>query len=178
MDNFLKRNLGELKSHSNELADYLKSNSVLKSKKFAYCACRGEMLDDNEVEAYKSTWLYLNCLTVLEVVQEKKIKVKEDQSDSEETDAKVEDEGDTKYSILRWNFPTFGILFLDIITSFLTTSSMNLLRMCVARSPVSEASGTKHCFFTIINRSHHHWLLTIRQQVGTRFVKQNSSLLQ
>ena len=68
VDNFLKRDLGELKSHSNELADYLKSNSVLKSKKFAYCACRGEMLDDNEVEAYKSTWLYLNCLTVLEVV--------------------------------------------------------------------------------------------------------------
>ena len=147
VDNFLKRDLGELKSHSNELADYLKSNSVLKSKKFAYCACRGEMLDDNEVEAYKSTWLYLNCLTVLEVVQEKKIKVLEDQPESEETDAEVEYEGDAKYSILRWNFPTFGILFLDIITSFLTTSSMELVEDVCSKEPSFRGFWYEALFF-------------------------------
>ena len=139
---FLTNNLAELKGKSDSLAEYLKSRNVLKSRKFAYYACRGDALDDDEVTEYKSTWLHRNYLTVLKVVPEVKTEVLEDQPDetNAESEEKEQVEGDTgpTNTILRWNFPTMGKVFLDIITDFVTTSSKELVERCVQE-------GAKFC---------------------------------
>ena len=151
---FLTNNLAELKGKSDSLAEYLKSRDVLKSRKFAYYACRGDALDDDEVTEYKSTWLHMNYLTVLKVVPEVKTEVLEDQPDetNAESEEKEQVEGDTgpTNTILRWNFPTMGKVFLDIITDFVTTSSKELVEDVCKKEPSFAGFWFEALFF------HHH----------------------
>ena len=71
---------------STSLADYLQRNKVMKSKNFAYYACRGDALKDSEVIDYCNTWLCQNELTMLPIVQSE---VPEDQPDENEIDTDI-----------------------------------------------------------------------------------------
>ena len=68
VQSFLQNNLGELQATSTSLADYLKQNKIMKSKIFAYYACRGDALKDSEVIDYYNTWFCQKELTMLEEV--------------------------------------------------------------------------------------------------------------
>lgn len=58
----LQINLKGLKADPTLLGDYLLKKNVLKCWKFAYYACRAEILDEDEVAKY---WLHQHYITVL-----------------------------------------------------------------------------------------------------------------
>ena len=61
-----------------------------------------------------------------------------------------EQEGTTNTKILRWNFPTFGSMYLDIIRNFINISDSEKLYRFVKRNLALLAFGLKACLLHII----------------------------
>lgn len=57
VEEFVHVDLEGLKADPTSLGDYLLNNNVLKCWKFVYCACRGEILNEDEVEKYELRYM-------------------------------------------------------------------------------------------------------------------------
>ena len=116
-------------SNPKSLVQYFLKNNVLKCWKFAYYASRDEILDEDEVKQYKTTWLHKHYLTVLEKIVV--AKVIEDQDlgvNTEEGKDQSTGQEPSSKSVLRWNFPTMGKVFLDILENFVQDSTADTLQ--------------------------------------------------
>lgn len=127
---YMSTNLG-LEKDSDKLIDYFKTQELHDTLKFSYCACRRGQLDDTEEYQYQQTWLAKHHLAVVEDVRAKTLTVRDDQ---DETLTNEEgNEVDTK--ILRWNFPTFGSVYLDVLRNFINDCDSNKLKEICKKEP-------------------------------------------
>lgn len=73
------------------------------------------------MDEYEKTWLFKNHVTILEE-QPKVEQLEEDELEEDEPEDQELVQEETSMT-LRLNFPTFGQLFLNVITEFVTITS-------------------------------------------------------
>ena len=100
-------------------------------------ACRGEILNEDEVEKYEGTWLHHHFLTVLEVVVEAEVLEDQYLQGNTEVDEDLSTrQKSPKQSVLKWNFPTMGKVFLDTLNDFVKKSTKEVLKsICEKERP-------------------------------------------
>jgi len=127
--------------------------------KFAYCACwHGELADEDEHD-YESTCLAMHHLTVVEEESVETLTVQNDQDDATST-TNVENSSDFKRKILRWNFPTFGDIYIFLKTSLIKLTATNS-RKFVKKNQALLAFGLKESFFHTISKIIQLFLLSV-----------------
>lgn len=104
--NYLDDNL-DLDKNCATIAQYLKRAEIYEGAKFAlYANCQRE-LSDGDIELYEETWLYKYHFTVKEV----------------------------QSNILRWNFPTLGPVYHDILPNFISNSTNEQVKEVCIKEP-------------------------------------------
>jgi len=122
---YMETNLG-LKKDNQTLGDY---KMIEDSAELAYYACRGQVLSNEMIGMYANSYLAKQHLTMIYDVRDMVLVEDKDISSSQaEVDEDRlldnQDDDNTSQKILKWNFPTFGDLFLDILENFVTESTL------------------------------------------------------
>ena len=134
VERFLADNIG-LKDESQSVARFMKMQGIETSRKFIYYAYRGDTLTTREVDEYEKTWLFKNHVTILEeqpkVEELEKDELEEDEPEDQELEMEEPEDQELVQEetsmTLKLNFPTFGQLFLNVITEFVTQSQNSLI---------------------------------------------------
>jgi len=122
-------NLGLSKNHATLIMHYFRTQQLLDT---TYCACRhGQLVEDEEYE-YQKRWLAKYNLAVVEEVCTKTQEVVPDQ---DETLPNKQESKDVTAKILRWNFPTFGRMYLDILRNFINDCYSTKLKEICKKEP-------------------------------------------
>ena len=146
---YMIRNL-KLVQEPKKLLPYLLNNSIIKCTKYAYCACRHGQLGDDE-DDYLTTWLATNHVTVMEEVDVPILTVLSDQDDK--TAPTNEDISVGKAKILRWNYPTFGDEFLNILDNFIQHTDQQELEKVCQKELTFAGFWFERKFFSYHNRN-------------------------
>ena len=145
VDDYMTNNL-KLDKNLQLLSSYIVNQRLTSTTKFAYCACwHGELADENKHD-YESTCLAMHHLTVVEEESVETLTVQNDQDDATST-TNVENSSDFKRKILRWNFPTFGDIYINILKTLLIKLTAMSSRKFVERNQALLAFGLKESFF-------------------------------
>ena len=127
----MKTNLGFANDNAT-LQNYFKNQDLINTTKFAYYASRGDELNDEEVRDYKHTWLAKHHLAVVEKRDVQELTVQEDQ---DEEAPLINEHKQVSKTILRWNFPTFRTMYLDILTNIVTRSTKDVVNDICKKEP-------------------------------------------
>ena len=145
--------------------------------KFAHCARNGAALNSHDMDIYYNTWLCKNHLMVVEEAvdaEQDEAQGDEDEQDEaqgDEDDEQDEAQGDEAEQIIqlqeeheqvetktiRWSFPTFGKMFLELLDGFVTQSTVEMVdEVCM-----KEPSFAGFWFEVSISRDHQYFMLII-----------------
>ena len=128
---YMKDNLG-LDRNSGKLENHLKTQELRDTLKFSYCACRHGELNETEEHEYTQTWLAKHHLAVVEGVHTETFTIQDDRDDSIE----LKQTGtDVTRKILRWNFPTFGSMYLDVLRNFIDDCDSDKVKEICKKEP-------------------------------------------
>jgi len=132
---YITTNLAFL-SNNDKVKQYIQTQDLRGTLQFSYLACWRVPLSDAEEESFQRTWLAKHHLAVIETIHIAEANILPDQNE-----AVLNKQGCTgvEKRILRWNFPTFGSQYLDILRNFIED--------CDSDSQKHLFKGTELCWF-------------------------------
>ena len=129
---FLEDNL-DLKQEPHSLSEYIVRNGIGTCIKFARYANNGAALNRSEMQSYYDTWLFKNNL----ILEDEAVDAEQDEAQGDEDEAQG-DQAEQKIQqqeghevgtkTLRWSFPTFGRVFLELIDNFINKSTEEMVQ--------------------------------------------------
>ena len=136
----LSKSLPFLKKNVDTLEEYFLLQDMLDCRQAAYFATREDPLTSQELKEYQKTWLHRQNVTVVELCTLVPV-LKDGISECYDTDDK------TETSIVRWNFPIMGEIFIDVLTKFVTKQTDNEVKQACQKVTGFAGFWYKHLFF-------------------------------
>lgn len=129
---YITTNLAFLSSND-KIKQYLQTQDLRGTLQFSYLACWRSPLSDAEEKSFQETWLAKHDLAVIETIHIAEANILPDQND----EAVLNEQGCTgvKKRILRWNFPSFGSQYLDILRNFIEDCDSNTVKNIISKEP-------------------------------------------
>ena len=100
-------------------------------------ATREDPLTSQELKEYQKTWLHRQNVTVVELCTLDGINEYYDTDDKTET------------SIVRWNFPIMGEIFIDVLTKFVTKQTDDEVKQACQKVRGFAGFWYEHLFFQV-----------------------------
>ena len=129
---YITTNLAFLSSND-KIKQYLQTQDLRGTLQFSYLACWRAPLSDAEEESFQETWLAKHHLAVIETIHIAEAKILPDQNDEAVLNEQCCTE--VKKRILRWNFPTFGSHYQDILRNFLEDCDSDTVKNIISKEP-------------------------------------------
>jgi len=159
---FLDENL-DLKQEPDSISDYIVRNQLGTCIKFARCANSGAALNRSEMQTYYNTWLCKNNL----MLEDEAVDAEQDEAQADEDEAQGdEDQGDqaeqniqqqegheVRTKTLRWSFPTFGSVFLELIDNFIDKNTEEMVQSVCSKERCFAGYWYEGKFFQYLRES-------------------------
>ena len=129
---YITTNLAFL-SNNDKVKQYIQTQDLRGTLQFSYLACWCAPLSDTEDKSFQETWLAKHHLAVIETIHIAEADILPDQND----EAVLNKQGCTgvEKRILRWNFPTFGSQYLDILRNFIEDCDSDTVKNICSKEP-------------------------------------------